>query len=70
MLQGDSGGPGTVKLGDQHVLVGVISRGACGWRSLLIRVTEVRQFIDWVVGKNRVAEDEFCPNGSEADVKI
>ena len=37
---------------------------------MLIRVTEVRQFIDWVVGMNRVAEDEFCPNGSEADVQI
>ena len=60
----------SVKLGDQHVLVGVISRSTCGERNLLIRVTEVRQFIDWVVGMNRVAEDEFCPSGSEADVKI
>ena len=41
---------------------------------MLIRVTEARQFIDWVlmggVGGNNVIEDEFCPNGGEADIKI
>ena len=53
-FQGDSGGPLTYRLGDQHILIGVVSRGTlleAGWTcgvktSVFCRVAHVRDWID------------------------
>ena len=74
-FQGDSGGPLTVRQSSgQHVLVGDISRGFCGFLNdetsdeeerrtgIFARISHLRQWIDHVM-----SEAEFCGGTSDAD---
>ena len=64
-MQGDSGGPGTYKHGDQHILAGVIVGGStdCDLQNGLVRIAFHRTyFIDDILNNARV-----CKHGVEAD---
>ena len=74
-LQGDSGGPGTYKQKDQHILVGVVSFSSglseCGGNITFFgRISHIRQWIDKTIEATPYSGEiaTLCRNGFEADV--
>ena len=73
-LQGDSGGPGTYKQKDQHILVGVVSFSSglseCGGNITFFgRISYIRQWIDKTIEATPYSGEiaTLCRNGFEAD---
>ena len=74
ILQGDSGGPGTYKQKDQHILVGVVSFSSglleCGGNITFFgRISHIRQWIDETIEATPYSGEiaTLCRNGFEAD---